>query len=75
MPLAYHDDSPRLLSCAHTHDGCHADGGPLEINSTRNKRKDSLKSIQRSFLTFEILLDIPAFQKQKNCKSIYKGEN
>ena len=45
MPPAYHDDSPGLFCCAHTHDGCHADGGPLEINSTRNKRKDSLKSI------------------------------
>lgn len=43
--LAYHDDSPGLLCCTHAHDGRHADGGPLEINSTGEKRKDFLKSV------------------------------
>lgn len=37
--LAYHDDSPRLLCGAHAHDGCHADGGSLEVNPTE-KRKE-----------------------------------
>lgn len=37
--LAYHDDSPRLLCGAHAHDGCHADGGSLEINPTEKHKE------------------------------------
>lgn len=27
-----HDNASRLLHCAHAHNGCHADGGALEVN-------------------------------------------
>lgn len=42
--LAYHDNSPGLLCGAHAHDGCHADGGSLEINPTE-KHKEGLSLI------------------------------
>lgn len=42
--LAYHDNSPGLLCGAHAHDGCHADGGSLEINPTE-KHKQGLSLI------------------------------
>lgn len=33
--LTYHDDSSRLFRRTHAHNWCHADRGPLEINSAR----------------------------------------
>lgn len=42
--LTYHDDSPRLLCCAHTHDGCHTNGGALEIDPTKREKTDVITS-------------------------------
>lgn len=45
MPrFTYHDDSSRLLCCAHTHDGCHANGGALEINPTTGQKTEVITS-------------------------------
>lgn len=30
----HHDNTSRLLNCAHAHDGRHANGGALEVNPT-----------------------------------------
>lgn len=37
--LTYHDNSSRLLCCAHAHDRCHANGGALEIDPTRGENR------------------------------------
>lgn len=34
----HHDNTSRLLSSAHTHNGCHANGGALEVNPTAKER-------------------------------------
>lgn len=34
----HHDDASRLLSCAHAHDGRHANGGALEVNPAATDR-------------------------------------
>lgn len=36
--FTYHDNSSRLLCGAHTHDGCHANGGSLEIDPTTGEK-------------------------------------
>lgn len=52
--LTYHDDSSRLLCCAHTHDGCHTDGGALEIDPTKGGQNRGQHIINTSTVTLKV---------------------
>lgn len=64
-----HDNTPRLLCGAHAHDGCHADGGSLEINPTDKlgivvgfaRQKLYLPPVQKFVETGEWVLAYRAF--------------
>ncbi len=38
--VTHHDDAPWLFRSAHAHNGSHADGGALEVNTTEERKQE-----------------------------------
>lgn len=45
--FTHHDDSSRLLCCAHAHDGCHTNGGALEVDPTKGKKTEVSGAVEQ----------------------------
>ena len=70
----HHDDASWLLRCAHAHDGCHADGGALEVDTavevknTVELNKYVTHSSQKGLLSAKVISQFFTDCERADCK-------